>query len=480
MCAGIGGGGRMRQERWRPREALRMQDVAAHAGVSPMSVSRALRDPSTVSEAMHARVLAAVRETGYVPNHLAGSLSSQRSSVVGLVVPGISNSLYAGMAQAIAEELGRRGLHLLIASCGHDAGAEEAAIGAFLAQRVCGLILHATRHTAQARALVRTAGIPTVEIGRLTRAPLDMCVGCSGAAAAKAMVLHLGRSGHRRIGFASLPLRDNDRAAERRRGFLAGLRALGREAGATVEATGGLAGGADALVRLLDADPELDAVFFAADVMAVGALFECQRRGWAVPGRLAIASFDDVELLSHVVPTVTTLRIPRDAIGRRAAAMLVERLDGPLSGPAVVDLGFSLVERQSTRHGTGAAAAAGRAGGPASGRVPGGAPDRAPDRAWEPAPDRSIADRSIDDLPDDVRGHVPGSVPGSVTGPVSARVSGTTSGRAAGPVSGHAPGGVPGSVSGDVSGAARGGGAGEAGRGGAVPASPERRDGGIG
>lgn len=341
----------MRQGRSRVAETLRMQDVAAQAGVSPMSVSRALRDPATVSKTMRERVMAAVEKAGYVPNRIAGSLSSRQSCVVGLIVPGISNSLYASTTQAITDELRAHGLHLLIAHCGHDIAAEEEAIGAFLAQRVCGLILHGTRHTARARAIIRAAGVPTVEIGRLTRTPLDMCVSYSGSAAAKAMVLRLGRLGYRRIGFVSLDLRGNDRAAERRRGYLAGLRALGREAlpDLALVAQPGFAGGADAVVALLARDPGIDAIFFAADVMAVGALFECQRRGWAVPGRLAIASFDDVELLSHVVPTLTTLRIPREEIGRRSAAMLVRRMHGPVGDPAVVDLGFAIVERGSTR-----------------------------------------------------------------------------------------------------------------------------------
>jgi LacI family gluconate utilization system Gnt-I transcriptional repressor len=327
-----------------------MQEVAAHAGVSPMTVSRAMRDPAAVSQAMLDRVQAAIHDTGYVANRLAGSLASRRSYVVGLIVPGISNSLYASTAEAIADVLRTRGFHLMIGRSGHDPEAEEEAIGAFLAQRVCGLILHSTLHTARAETLIKAAGVPTVEIGRLTRTPLDMCVSYSGHAAVKAMVMHLGRHGCRRIGFVSLPLRNNERAAERRRGYFAGLKALGfaAEPGWAIEAPPGFAGGADAIVRLIARDPSIDAIFFAADVMAVGALFECQRRGWAVPGRVALASFDNVDLLSQVVPTITTLSIPREEIGRRSAAMLIDRLDGHMSGPAVVDLGFSIVQREST------------------------------------------------------------------------------------------------------------------------------------
>lgn len=340
----------MHQKRTRTVDPLRMEDVAAHAGVSPMTVSRTLRDPGSVSKAMRDRVQAAVNDMGYVPNRLAGSLASQRSHVVGLIVPGLGDSLYAGMAQAIEGVLSEHGLHLLIAASHHDPATEEAAIAAFLAQRVCGLILHSTRHTDRAKMLVQAAAVPTVEIGRLTQTPLDLCVSYSGFAAAKAMVMHLGGLGYRRIGFVSLPLRNNERSVERRRGYLAGLRELGLTAlpNLMVEASPGFAGGVDAVVRLVQSDPAIDAIFFAADVMAVGALFECQRRGWAVPGQIAIASFDDVDLLSHVVPTITSLRIPREEIGRRSAAMVVSRLNGTFSGPPIIDLKFDVITREST------------------------------------------------------------------------------------------------------------------------------------
>ena len=104
----------------------------------------------------------------------------------------------------------------------------------------------------------------------------------------------------------------------------------------------------DALGRLIQTHPDIDAVFFAGDVLAVGALFECQRRGWAVPGRVAIASFDDLDLLRHTVPAVTTLRLPRQEIGRRSAELLVNRLRGATPERLKIDVGFEIVQRDST------------------------------------------------------------------------------------------------------------------------------------
>lgn len=329
---------------------LKMRDIARHAGVSPMTVSRALREPGSVSESMRRKVDAAVREFGYLPNRIAGSLSSSRSNIVGLVVPSIRNSLYAGMAQAVSDVLEANGLHLMIANSGHKLDDEEALVSAFLAQRVCGLVLHNTTHSKRVRQLVERSGVPVIETGNLPDEPLDMAVSYSNFEAARAMTLHLARLGYRKIGFVTLPVRDNDRSEERRRGYFAALAELGRprDDSLVLEAAGGFSEGADALVRLVNAHPDLDAGFFAGEVLGVGALFECQRRGWAVPGRIAIASFDDVDLLKHAVPSVTTLRIPRQEIGRRSAELLVSRLQGAPADRLKVDLGFEIVQREST------------------------------------------------------------------------------------------------------------------------------------
>src|SRR5215207_4482634 len=146
---------------------ITMSDIARHAGVSPMTVSRALSDPPSVSDKMRRKVDAAVREFGYLPNRIAGSLSSKRSNVVGLIVPSIQNSLYANMIQAISDVLRTNGFHLMIANSGHRLDDEEALVAALLAQRVCGLVLHNTTHTKRVRDLVAKTGVPVIETGNL-------------------------------------------------------------------------------------------------------------------------------------------------------------------------------------------------------------------------------------------------------------------------------------------------------------------------
>ena len=331
-------------------QAIRMRDVARRADVSPMTVSRVLRDPEKVSEETRNRVLETIREIGYVPNKLAGSLASSKSDVIGLVVPSIRNSLFADTIQGTADVLRGAGFQLMIADSGQSLADEEALVSAFVAQRVSGIILHNTRHTDGTRELVRRAGIPVVETGDLAPEPLDMTVSYSNYAAARDMTLSLARRGYRRIGFVSLHTKENDRARERRRGYVAAMKSLGRaqDPALMVQVASGLAAGAQALVHLVQSAPGLDVIFFAGDVLAIGALLECQRRSWSVPSRIAIASFDDLDLLQHTVPTVTSLRLPRREIGRYSAEVLLDRIRGSSTRSVSLDLGFEIIERDST------------------------------------------------------------------------------------------------------------------------------------
>jgi LacI family gluconate utilization system Gnt-I transcriptional repressor len=329
--------------------AVRMRDVAAAAGVSLMTVSRALREPERLSEGTRKAVLDAIEKIGYVPNRIAANLASARSSAIGQIVPSIQNSLYVDTVKGAADVLRAAGMQVMIADSGYSLEEEEALIGAFIAQRVSGLILHNTEHTPRAIEMIRRSGVPVIETGDLTRRPVDMNISYSNFNAAKAMTLHLADRGYETIGFVSLVTRINRRARERQRGYLAALRSLGRASDArlVMEVGPGMAAGANAMTEMVSRIPTVDAIFFAGDVLAVGALMEAQRRRWTVPRRVAIAGFDDLEILQHTVPRVTCLRLPRLEIGRRSAEALLERMHGK-EGSLRLDLGFEVIPREST------------------------------------------------------------------------------------------------------------------------------------
>ena len=327
-----------------------MRDVAKRASVSAMTVSRALRDPGKVSEETRRRVTRAIRDVGYVPNELAGGLRTfSRTKLVAAIVPSVRNSLFAATVQGMSDALRTRGINLMLGDSHYSPDEEGELINAFLAQRPSGIVLHDAVRSARARRLLSKAGIPVVEVGDLTRRPLDMTVSYSNFGAGKAMTRHLLGRGYRRIGFASLPPSITARSAARLRGYKAALREAGLDVDPAriVAAAGGFASGGAALVDLVAAGA--DAVFFAGDVLAIGAALECQRRGWAVPGRVAIASFDDHEIGSQVSPPITALKLPRYEIGKRAAELILERLDGvERRKPVVEDLGFEIIARAST------------------------------------------------------------------------------------------------------------------------------------
>ena len=332
------------------RAPVRMQDVAALAGVSVITVSRVLREPVRVAEATRARVLEAIAAVGYVPNLVASSLKSRRSGVVAAVIPSVTHSIVADVVRGMGEVLKDEGLHLLLADSGFLPEEEEALVTAFLARRPDAMYLTGTTHTEGTRRMLRAARIPVVETGNLTPSPIDMVVGYSNFDAAKAMTRELVTRGRRTIGYIGQRGRAYvDRVQDRHDGYVAALR--GRRTASRdlrVEVDLSYRGGASGMTELLSRNPALDAVFCTSDVIAIGALYECQRRRIRVPRQIAIAGMDDQEIASQCVPALTTMRMPRHEMGRRAATMLCARLAGMPVDSHVVDLGFELVTRETS------------------------------------------------------------------------------------------------------------------------------------
>lgn len=329
---------------------VRMQDVAALAGVSVITVSRVLREPLRVAAQTRARVLDAIATVGYVPNLVASSLKSRRSGVIAAVIPSVTHSIVADVLRGMGEVLEQEGLHLLLAESGFLPQEEEELVTAFLARRPDAMYLTGTTHTSGTRRMLAAARIPVVETGNLTTDPIDMVVGYSNFEAAKAMTRELVARGREVIGYIGQRGREYiDRVQDRHDGYVAALRGR-RPASRTlrVEVELSYRGGAAGMTELLARNPALDAVFCTSDVIAIGALYECQRRGIRVPGQVAIAGMDDQEIASQCVPALTTMHMPRLEMGRRAASMLCARLAGSPVERHVVDLGFEMVTRETT------------------------------------------------------------------------------------------------------------------------------------
>ncbi|HEX4883713.1 MAG TPA: LacI family DNA-binding transcriptional regulator [Casimicrobiaceae bacterium] len=331
------------------RRRARLADVAAAAGVSTMTVVRVMRDPAKVARATRERVEAVLRHTGYTPDLTARGLASNRSGLLAAIVPVLTNSLIADIMQGLTDAVAPDDYHLLLGASGFSAAQEEVMVRAFLSRRVDGIYLTGVTHTPQTVEMLRHAGIPVVEGGNLTDAPIDTVVGYSNVKAARRITRFLLERGYAPVGYIGAFAADNDRARDRRLGYEAALKAARRapDPALCVETTLDVDAGARALATLLERRPDVRAVFCSADAIAIGALFECQRRGLAIPGDIAIAGFDDVPLAGQVVPALTTIRVPRYEIGQRAGKLLADRLAHRPVRQRVVDTGFELVVRAS-------------------------------------------------------------------------------------------------------------------------------------
>lgn len=327
----------------------RLLDVARAAGVSTMTVVRVLREPQKVADATRARVEQVLAETGYTPDLVARGLVSNKSGLVAAIVPLLTNSLIAEIVQGLTDALVPEGFHLLLGASGFSQVREEALVRAFLSRRIDAIYLTGVMRTDATVRMLKRAGIPVVEGGNLTKHPIDMVVGYSNVKAASEVTRYLVKAGYSKIGYIGAFPEDNDRARDRRRGYELALAASGRKPDASlcVETTLDIDAGAEAMASLLQRHPDVRAVFCSADALAVGALFECQRRKLAIPGRIALAGFDDLAIAAQVVPSLTTLRVPRYFIGQQAGQMIRQRLAGRTVKRRIVDTGFEFVRRES-------------------------------------------------------------------------------------------------------------------------------------
>lgn len=326
-----------------------MADVAAAAGVSAITVSRVLRTPGSVAAATRARVAAAVEALGYLPDPAASALASRRSDLIGVLIPSLTNAVFADTLTGIHEVLDATRFRVQIANTRYSVAEEERLVRLFLSQRPAGMVVTGIDQSPAARALLAGAGCPVVQVFETGPDPIDMMAGFDHAAAAGAAAAHLVAAGYRRIGF--LGAREDPRSHRRLGGFRAALASAGLWSEDLVLVSGAPAtvtGGCLLLAGLIAQAPGLDAVLCNNDILALGALWECQRRGIDVPGQMGIAGFNDIELMAAAVPPLTSVATPRLEIGRWAAGMLVARIAGREVAAPSVDLGFRVMARGST------------------------------------------------------------------------------------------------------------------------------------
>ena len=326
--------------------------MAARAGVSPSTVSRAIRRPDLVSEATLEVVQRAIADTAYVPNLAASNLASNRSGTVAAVLPAVSYSVFADTVHGLESVLSQEGIQLFLGATGYDAVREEELVRAFLGRRPDGIVVVGTVHTDATRDLLTRSRIPVVETWDWTEDPIDSLVGFSNGEAFAAIVEYAIDAGYRHPTMAGWLTGSDSRAQARRARVRRGRHAAASRRAAAhprhaVSAASASRPAAGWPTRRCRSTPRPTSCCARATSSPPACSSRRSRAGIAVPGRLAVTGFGDFELSRHIRPSLTTIQTPNDQIGRRAGELLLERIHDPSTPSVGVDLGWTLIARES-------------------------------------------------------------------------------------------------------------------------------------
>ncbi|MDO6730530.1 LacI family DNA-binding transcriptional regulator [Marinovum sp. 2_MG-2023] len=339
----------MEKETPESRKQVRMQDVAAAAGVSLASVSRVLRTPGAASPDITARVQEAVKRLGYAPSPIASSMAGAQSPIVGVVVPTLANAFFSQSLQAMSSELEISGLQLMMGTHDYDPLREEQAIQAFLRWNPVALIVTGIHHSRDAMRLLLGANCPVYEMWDYTDRPLDNVIGFSMEGAGRAVAQHLIKKRRRNLVFVGHQLARDPRAKVRADAFMAVVAGHDGVTGRVMEVgERNAAAGIAIMQQILTEFRDVDGVAFSGDAVALGGLTAAQDKGRHVPGDISVIGFGDLDPTVASRPPLTTIRPPHEEMGRLIAQSILRRAKTPDSAPQKINLGFELIERGST------------------------------------------------------------------------------------------------------------------------------------
>jgi LacI family gluconate utilization system Gnt-I transcriptional repressor len=304
-----------------------LQDIADSVGVTKMTVSRYLKNPDLVSNGLRSKIARALEEIGYIPNRAPEILSNSKSHAIGVLVPSLTNQVFAEVIRGIEGVIEPAGYQTMLAHYGYSQQAEEDRISILLSYNVDGLILSESLHTDRVRKMIEIAGIPVVEIMDSVSTPISQAVGFDNAAASFAMATRMFEKGYRNVIY--LAARMDERTKQKLKGYELAAEAFGiKPSNVQTEQASSFSLGGDLLCQALEKFPGIDGILCTNDDLAIGALYECQRRGISVPNQIAISGFHGHNFAQIIVPKLATVITPRERMGQLAAEQLLERLEG--------------------------------------------------------------------------------------------------------------------------------------------------------
>ena len=327
--------------------AVRVEDVARVAGVSPITVSRALRTPEKVKPATLERVLEAVKETGYQVNAIASSLRSGQSAFVTVFVASLQNVHYAAAMQGMLDVFEGSRFHLMFAQIGYAEDLSAGQIRGMLPFKPAAVVFSGIVRDEGARHFLRSLNLPILEMWGETEEAIDMLVASPGREGGRLMGEHFGEQGYERIAYVG---HTSTRASHRIAGFEAGLGRHGKKVSLLLPAEGTqeMEDGVRALEQVLAQLPDCDAIMFGTDVMAAGALVRAQELGLTMPHRIAIAGYGDLFFAAHTRPKLTSVHTGPYEVGQIAGRLLRQRLDTGKVDKPIIQVPLRLEVRGST------------------------------------------------------------------------------------------------------------------------------------
>lgn len=319
-----------------PARPLTLRDVSDACGVSEMTVSRVLRNRGDVSDTTRAKVLEAARSLGYVPNKIAGALASQRVSLVAVIIPSMSNMVFPEVMTGISEVLENTNLQPVVGITNYSPEREEKVLYEMLSWRPSGVIIAGLEHNESSKAMLKSAGIPVVEIMDIDGDPIDTAIGISHRRAGRIMAQEIVEAGFKKIGFLGTKMPLDHRARKRFEGFTEALAKAGLEVADQEFYSGGsaLLKGREMTEAILARSPDLDFLYYSNDMIGAGGLLYCLEKDIDVPGKIGLAGFNGVELLDGLPRKLATMDACRAEIGRRAAEIISSRAEDTALTPA--------------------------------------------------------------------------------------------------------------------------------------------------
>lgn len=307
----------------------KIEDVAARADVSIMSVSRALRGVEGVSEKKRAEILRIAREMKYVPNSNARSLAVANSNLIGISLPTFAGEVFADILNGMRRTFDSAGYSSVIDTTEYSLEAELNWVRRLLSWQPAGIILTGLDHQPETVELLKVSPIPVLEIWDHTDHPIDICVGIDHYKAGQVIGEHAVALGYQRPAFVSAPRGHDTRADARLRG-LRDVFARERDTlvlSARPPSDNSFATGFQGTAQLLDGEAP-DIICYLNDEMAFGGLMCCQRRGLSVPRDMGIVGFNQLDLASVLPKKLTTVRTLRRLMGITGATNLLARING--------------------------------------------------------------------------------------------------------------------------------------------------------